>query len=450
MTDYVFIGPSLEPDEVGELLPGAVVLPPIRHGDLLRIAPAAGDRVLIVDGLFMQTAPVRHREILAALADGAVVAGSSSMGALRAAELCTFGMRGVGSIFELYRDGVITGDDEVAVLYGPAEDGYPLLSRPLVDIRLSLSAAVAAGVVTDAEAAGLLELARSTPFPRRGFTALRRIAPAGSEQYLDWSAQHPVDVKGDDARRLLRAATDGTLLPAGPDDAPIRNVCTYPFERWRARHRGADLAGRFVSETDVVSVLMALHPDFPALHRRDVLRALTGVEREDAAVALAVERGLLHAGELDPELAGWLAPSEQDLAGTEAALRIMVRTLGAVSAGPRSARCLPAELSDPETLDVARRFARKAMSVNDRLPRPDSRRPERRLFFRPDAIDGAMAQAWGCPREELTARARDRGFVDLVRLRAVVEPLVGLLTLGGAPDFGTTVLASPDYVAAGR
>ena len=46
------------------------------------------------------------------------------MGALRAAELHVFGMVGVGRVFELFRDGLLEDDDEVAVAHGPADSGY--------------------------------------------------------------------------------------------------------------------------------------------------------------------------------------------------------------------------------------------------------------------------------------------------------------------------------------
>jgi hypothetical protein len=47
--------------------------------------------------------------------------GAASMGALRAVELEPFGMIGTGRVFE--------GDDEVGVLHGPAEIGYPTLTE---------------------------------------------------------------------------------------------------------------------------------------------------------------------------------------------------------------------------------------------------------------------------------------------------------------------------------
>src|SRR4051795_6166004 len=106
----VFVGPSLPRAEVAALLPDAEIRPPVRHGDLLRLDVGAEDAVLIIDGLFLQTASVRHREIMYLLQRGVTVAGSSSMGALRAAELWPYGMRGFGEVFRLYRDGEIDGD----------------------------------------------------------------------------------------------------------------------------------------------------------------------------------------------------------------------------------------------------------------------------------------------------------------------------------------------------
>ena len=61
--------------------------------------------------------------------------GASSMGALRAAELHTFGMRGVGEIFERYRDGVLEDDDEVAVSHASADHAYRELSVAMVNLR---------------------------------------------------------------------------------------------------------------------------------------------------------------------------------------------------------------------------------------------------------------------------------------------------------------------------
>lgn len=140
MTTFVYLGPSLPRAEAQALLP-AVYLDPIAMGDLytlVRTRARAGDRVAIIDGLFEQVPAVWHKEILYAIEQGVAVYGASSMGALRAAELHVFGMRGVGRIFEAYRDLLIEDDDEVAVAHATRDQGYRALSTAMVSIRFGL------------------------------------------------------------------------------------------------------------------------------------------------------------------------------------------------------------------------------------------------------------------------------------------------------------------------
>ena len=75
----------------------AVYLPPVRQGDVYRTVVRHRPRAVgIIDGYFQPVPSVWHKEILWAMAQGVHVFGSASMGALRAAELAPFGMRGVG------------------------------------------------------------------------------------------------------------------------------------------------------------------------------------------------------------------------------------------------------------------------------------------------------------------------------------------------------------------
>lgn len=67
---HVYCGPTITAAEVVGMLPGATVHPPVRHGDLLRLAAAPGDTVVIIDGVFHAVAAVRHKEILDLLASG--------------------------------------------------------------------------------------------------------------------------------------------------------------------------------------------------------------------------------------------------------------------------------------------------------------------------------------------------------------------------------------------
>lgn len=157
MTAFVFLGPSL-PLHLAEPQLDGVWLPPVAMGDLYALVATrarAGDHVAIIDGLFEQVPAVWHKEILFALGRGIHVYGASSMGALRAAETEQFGMVGIGRIFEAYRDGSLTDDDEVAVSHATAEHGYRSLSTAMASIRFGIAALVDAGAL-DAEAAELL------------------------------------------------------------------------------------------------------------------------------------------------------------------------------------------------------------------------------------------------------------------------------------------------------
>ena len=140
VTLVVFVGPTLEPRDLA-LAGGFVGLPPVSQGDVYRAAKSRPRAIGIIDGYFSGAPSVWHKEILWAISEGVPVFGSASMGALRAAELHSFGMRGVGRIFESFRDGALEDDDEVAVLHGPAEIGYLAASEPMVNIRETLALA---------------------------------------------------------------------------------------------------------------------------------------------------------------------------------------------------------------------------------------------------------------------------------------------------------------------
>ncbi|WP_406070590.1 TfuA-like protein [Micromonospora sp. NBC_01638] len=443
MTDIVFIGPSLPADEVGRLLPDAVVLPPVAHGDLLRLDVAPGDRVLVIDGFFLQHPPVRHREILHLLDRGVTVAGAASMGALRAAELWQFGMRGVGEVFQLYRDGVVTGDDEVAVVHGPAEEGHRALSDPLVNIRVALRRAVAAGVLSDAEAVLLLDIGRDLPFRRRSYRALERTAPPGAAavvaRFLTWHWRDPCDAKGADARLLLSMAADNApeLCPAHAGDQPIDNLHTRFLDSWRSRFAGESVGGHWTSDREAAAVLMLLHPETPAWHRRGVLAGLAEVDIADPMVEerareVARLRGLTGA---PPSGWDWLTDRERGLGDREAVLRVLVRAFGTTPYRSLALWMVAAPLRTPALLAAARQVAATAASLNETLvPRTTGlRRPGGRLHFRTEVVDQCFARLWGCAADGLEAAAWDRGFVDLAAFRYAAEPLVAYVKAFGAP-----------------
>ena len=209
MSIFVFTGPSLPPDDARTELE-AVFLPPVSQGDMIRVVRNQPQAIGIIDGFFESVPAVWHKEILYALSQGIHVFGSASMGALRAAELAPFGMVGVGAIFEAFRNGFLEDDDEVAVINGPAELGYPVLSEPMVNIRRTLSDATRECVITETTRQTLERIAKALPYSRRSYF---RIIDVGSKEGLSqdtlerlrtWLPSGSVDQKREDAILMLR------------------------------------------------------------------------------------------------------------------------------------------------------------------------------------------------------------------------------------------------------
>lgn len=229
MRACVFAGPSL-----GRLRPdlpdGVVLLPPAARGDLYRAA-LRGPRVIgLIDGYFDGVPAVAHKEILWALDRGIHVLGASSMGALRAAELSPYGMRGVGEVFRAYAAGEVEADDEVAVLHGPAEAGWVGLSEAMVNVRATLRAAHNQGVLDRAAAEAVTLAAGGLFYKERTWPAVAQAAAASGvgerdlARFAAWLPRGRVDQKRADALLLLDEVA--TLLAADPP--PFRP--TFAFE----------------------------------------------------------------------------------------------------------------------------------------------------------------------------------------------------------------------------
>jgi len=170
--------------------------PPVKQGEVYRAA-------LTCPAIIGPT--VWHKEILWAMAQGIHVYGSASTGALRAAELHSFGMKGVGLIFEAYRDRVLCDDDEVAVLHGPEELGYPAVTEAMVNIRATLDKAAAEGVLDGWLAAQLIGIGKALFYKKRSWDAILQLAithslpPVPVSNLAAWLRKGQVDQKRLDA-----------------------------------------------------------------------------------------------------------------------------------------------------------------------------------------------------------------------------------------------------------
>jgi TfuA protein len=205
----VYVGPCLEERAVYARLGDRVdVRPPIRAGDLDALPPAV-KIVAIIDGVFHTQRAVGPREILNALRRGVRIFGSSSMGALRAAELDRYGMVGVGEVYRMYVEGTIESDADVALAFDP--ETLRAISEPMVNVRYAVERARESGVVSRDDVHALIEAARALYFYDRSVARwLREARRALSVEVIDRFAAYlrergvDLDLKRADALALLR------------------------------------------------------------------------------------------------------------------------------------------------------------------------------------------------------------------------------------------------------
>lgn len=214
----VFVGPTIAVDEARATLE-AVYLPPAEQGSVYAAFMDFRPRIMaIIDGAFQQVPAVRHKEILWAIANGVVVFGAASMGALRAVELEPFGMRGVGLIYRWLRRAVLADDDEVAVSVSPAALGSRPLSEALINMRLTLRRAELSCVISGTERRALERRCTELHFSVRSYerlfetanAALPGLAPAILSRIAAWVRDHRIDQKHADAIALLRTISDSS------------------------------------------------------------------------------------------------------------------------------------------------------------------------------------------------------------------------------------------------
>jgi hypothetical protein len=281
MRTVIFAGPSLPLTAARAILPDAVYLPPARQADLLSAVETYQPEVIgLIDGAFGTASSVWHKEILFALERGVRVYGAASMGALRAVELASFGMRGVGEIYASYASGTLTDDDEVAVAHAPASDGYRPLTLPMVNMRATLSLARADAALSVAEHDLVLEAAKSLYFADRTLDAIlaaavdRGLLTEAAHGLSTFLKERYVDLKRRDAEQLLAVIRDlPEPLPA-PPPPPFVLERSASFEKMYANDRRVRLADVDVPLRDIASYA-ALHlAEFTELNEAVLNRAL--------------------------------------------------------------------------------------------------------------------------------------------------------------------------------
>ena len=240
MIAIVFSGPSLPPSKA-PVVPGVEWRPPVRQGDLYKAALSRPALIGVIDGTFELVPTVWHKEILWAMAHGIHVYGAASIGALRAAELCDFGMKGIGDVFRQFHTGVLQDDDEVAVLHGPEQIDYAQVTEAMVNIRATLSHALHCGIVEPAVAAELLRIGKSLFYKDRTYEAIfTRAAQLGLShdvlaRLANWLPSGQIDQKRLDALEMLQAMREHLMNGVYPLQVSYQFAHTFAWENARQR-----------------------------------------------------------------------------------------------------------------------------------------------------------------------------------------------------------------------
>ncbi|GAB3132308.1 TfuA-like protein [Microbispora hainanensis] len=341
----VYTGPTVSHHEVLSVVPHARVRPPVARGDLLAETWSSDDTAVIIDGYYRERLSVGHKEILWLLDEGVHVIGAASMGALRAAELSPYGMSGAGTVFDMYATGEVDGDDEVAVVHGPADRGYPAVTVALVNIRYGCREGARTGLVPAEAGDRIVRAAKALPFMRRTWHELDAAVGSGDREHLatlerligtgEW------DVKRRDAMAALRAAGEraeakpGAKPGAGSDaksDAKsdagsdersdersdawtagtaLTGITHYEALRWRSRREYAP--GRSMTDLDVLNAGRLFGDDYPHLHEEALTGLLPGFAADQGLGLEAYARarlGVAESAALPPVLASWLTETE--------------------------------------------------------------------------------------------------------------------------------------------
>ncbi len=202
----IFVGPTLYGADLSSA--DYEIRPPARQGDVYKAILDGANVIGLIDGIYEHVPAVWHKEILFGLSQGVHMLGAASMGALRAAECATYGMIGIGEIYEGFVSNRLEDDSDVAQAHAPAEMGYLPLSEPLVNVQATISRCLELDLVGREEHDALQAVARDTFFKDRTYRQLARRAIGDgerAERVLALLRAKNINLKLQDARLLIEA-----------------------------------------------------------------------------------------------------------------------------------------------------------------------------------------------------------------------------------------------------
>lgn len=207
----IYLGPTLPREEAVKIL-DADYRDPAKKGDFLMLSQNSDEKKYVgfIDGVFLHDYPPPPIEVYhLATRKNIELVGASSLGALRAVELEKFGMKGIGKIFQLYKNGIINADDEVAVTF--VSGSNILQSEAMIDIRFNLFLAYKKGIITNDTKKRFAKVAKRIYFPFRNYEDLINLTQQKYpliheelENFRSYILQYRDSLKARDAVKLLK------------------------------------------------------------------------------------------------------------------------------------------------------------------------------------------------------------------------------------------------------
>jgi hypothetical protein len=207
----VYLGPTLSREEAIKIL-DADYRDPAKKGDFLMLSRDSDEKKYVgfVDGVFLHDYPPSPIEVYhLATRKNIELIGASSLGALRAVELEKFGMKGIGKIFQLYKNGIINADDEVAVTF--VRENNILQSEAMIDIRFNLFLAYKKGIITNQTKKRIAKIAKNIYFPFRNYEDIIKLTHQQFpsiynelESFRSYILKNRDSLKARDAIKLLK------------------------------------------------------------------------------------------------------------------------------------------------------------------------------------------------------------------------------------------------------
>jgi hypothetical protein len=207
----VYLGPTLSREEAIKIL-DADYRDPAKKGDFLMLSRDSDEKKYVgfVDGVFLHDYPPSPIEVYhLATRKNIELIGASSLGALRAVELEKFGMKGIGKIFQMYKNGIINADDEVAVTF--VRENNILQSEAMIDIRFNLFLAYKKGIITNQTKKRFAKIAKNIYFPFRNYEDIIKLTHQQFpsiynelESFRSYIQKNRDSLKARDAIKLLK------------------------------------------------------------------------------------------------------------------------------------------------------------------------------------------------------------------------------------------------------